>query len=144
MTAKEYLRQVGRINAKIKRLTKQRDDIRADMYSIGSPAGMDTERVRTSMAGDKMLRLIGAVDDLEREIVEELCQLTRLKGKIYRQVESLDDERYKTILFDRYILLMSWEQIAVDMGYQIKWVYKLHGNALQSFSAKVLSDQNGS
>lgn len=139
MTAKEYLQQVYKINQKIKRLTKRRDDIRADMFSIGSPAGhMDTDRVQTSLSGDKMLNLIAKVDALERDILEEISQLTDTKNTICRQIERVRDERYKNILFQRYVLLKSWEAIAVDLDYHIKWVYKLHGEALQAFKREIL------
>lgn len=138
MTVKEYLQQVYKINQKIKRLTKRRDDIRADMYSIGSPAGhMDADKVQTTMSGDKMLNLIAKVDTLERDIVVEISQLTDTKDTICRQIERVKDERYKNILFQRYVLLKSWESIAVDLDYHIKWVYRLHGEALKAFQKDI-------
>jgi len=137
MTAKEYLQKVYYIDKRIKRLQRRREDIRNDMYSIGSPSGkMDADKVQTSMSGDTMLRLIARVDDLERDIVRELTVLTEVKQIITDQIEALSDERYRMLLFDRYILLYSWEQVAVDMNYRIKWVYELHGKALQAFAEK--------
>lgn len=137
MTAKEYLQQVYHISQKIKRLQKRRDDLRNDLYNLGSPTGhMDADKVQSSMMDDKMLRLIARVDELERGIVSETEELIASKQRIIRQIEALDDERYRMILFDRYVMMYRWEAIAADMNYRLKWVYALHGKALQAFSKK--------
>jgi hypothetical protein len=137
MTTKEYLQEVYYIDRHIKRLQRRREDLRRDLYSIGSPSGkMDADKVQTSMSGDTMLRLIAKVDDLERDIVLELERLTDKKQRVTEEIEALEDERYRMLLFDRYILFYSWEQVAVDMHYRIKWVYELHGKALQAFAEK--------
>ena len=136
LSTKEYLQQVYRISQKVRRLRHRREDLRNDLYSLGSPAGsMDADKVQTSMSGDSMLRLIAKVDLLERDIVRELEVLENRKSVIVAQIEELSDDRYKTLLFERYVLLRSWDQIADDMGYQLKWVYDLHGQALLEFAA---------
>lgn len=136
LSTKEYLQQVYRISQKVRRLRHRREDLRNDLYSLGSPAGsMDADKVQTSMSGDSMLRLIAKVDLLERDIVRELEVLENRKSVIVAQIEELSDDRYKTLLFERYVLLRSWDQIADDMGYQLKWVYDLHGQALLTFAA---------
>lgn len=137
MTAKEYLRQVYCIDRKVKRIQERRDDLRAEMYTIGSPAGkLGADRVQTSISGDSMVRLIAKAEDAEADLVAEMDHLLDIKQKISEEIEALDDERYKTLLLKRYIMLKSWEQIAVEMGYRIKWVYDLHGRALRAFAEK--------
>lgn len=137
MTAKEYLQQVFYIDKRIRRLQHRREDIRHDLYSIGSPSGkIDADKVQTSTSGDAMLRLIAKVDKIERDIVRELDLLTEEKQRRAEQIEALSDERYRMLLFDRYILLYSWEQVAVEMNYRIKWIYELHGQALKAFAEK--------
>lgn len=134
---KTYLQQIYRINNKIKRLQHRREDLRRDMFSLGSPSGkMDADKVQTSMSGDNMLKLISKVDLIERDIVRELLTLEDSKSRIIGQIEALDDERYKTVLFERYVLLNPWEVIADNMNYRLKWVYDLHGQALIAFRSK--------
>lgn len=136
LSTKEYLQQVYRISQKVRRLRHRREDLRNDLYSLRSPAGsMDADKVQTSTSGDSMLRLIAKVDLLERDIDAEIFVLEDRKAMIATQIEELDDERYKTLLTERYILLHRWDQIADDMGYQLKWVYDLHGQALLAFAA---------
>ena len=135
MTAKEYLQQIYIIHRKVKRLEEQREQLRADLYSIGSPAGkMDADKVQTSMSGDNMLRLIAKVDKIDRDIVGEVNALLDVKAKIIKQIERMPNENQKDVLNKRYVNFRRWEQIAVDMNITVRHVYRIHGDALQTFS----------
>ena len=145
--ANDYLNQIYRLSEKIKRLELQREDLRQSLYTVGSPMGnMDTDRVQTSQSGDSMLRMISRVDLLEREILQKLRHLIDRKNVITDQIEAMDDgmddeqqhkmEKYKTVLFERYVLCRNWEIISQDMGYDIKWLYELRNRALDIFAEK--------
>ena len=137
MTAKEYLQRVYFIDQRIKRLQADREKLRGEMFSLKSPSGnMTAEKVQASTTGDAILRLISKVDEAERDIVRGIEAKISIKKEIISRIEGLDDERYRMLLFDRYVLLYTWEQVSVDMNYRIKWVYKLHGNALNAFAEK--------
>lgn len=137
ITAKEYLQQIYHIRQRIDRLEARRDDIRKDLYSLKSPSGsMDADKVQTTLSGDNMLRMIARADEAERSIISTLNRLMVMKERITAEIEALDDERYKTLLLKRYVLLTKWDQIADDMHYQIKWIYDLHGQALSAFADK--------
>ena len=134
MTAKEHLQSVYSIQQKIRRLQNRREDLRADLYSIGSPTGqLDSERVQTSISGDRMAELVARVDEAERDIVAELKDLIVAKDKISQEIERVPNENYKQLLFDRYILCLKWEKIALDRDKGIRWIYRMHGKALNSF-----------
>lgn len=134
MTTKQYLQQIYQIHRRVMRLQAQREQIRAELYSIGSPSGkMDADKVQTSLSGDTMLRLIAKVDEVERGIVAEVEELLELQHRITREIEQLPNEQQRDVLFQRYVLFKKWEQIAVDMNYTIRRVYQLHGEALESF-----------
>ena len=138
MTAKEYLQQVYTISCRIKRLEKRREDIRADLYSLRSPSDLSGISVQTSPSGDKMAELVAKVDEIECDIVDELKELTDRKEAIIGNIELVPNERYKQILFDRYILCEKWEKIALDRDKTVRWIYRMHGKALNAFE-KVLS-----
>lgn len=133
MTAKEHLQQVYAIQRKIKRLEARREDLRADLYSVKSPSDLPDIRVQTSLTGDKMLELVARVDELERNIIDEVKTLTEKKQGIIAEIEKVPNEGHKQVLFDRYILCQKWEQIALDRDKGIRWIYRLHGKALNSF-----------
>ena len=132
MTTKEYLQEIYKISRRIKRLQEIRAEIRADLYSVRS-APLDSDKVQSSVSDDRMAKLVAKVDWIERDIIDELDVLTERRKVICGQIEQMTDERYKTILHDRYVLCHKWERIAVDMDLDIRWVYRLHGEALKSF-----------
>lgn len=134
MTTKEYLQQIYAIHRKIERLEERREQIRAEMYSVKSPADQSRDRVQTSMSGDVMLNLVAKVDRVEREIVSEMYALLDKQGRITSQIEMVPDEKQKDVLFKRYVQFKRWEQIAVDMNITVRYVYMLHGDALKSFA----------
>ena len=142
MTAKEYLQQIYHFHCKIKRLQGRRDKLRADLYSLGSPAGkMDVDKVQTSMSGDAMLRLIAKVDEIERDIVYEIDQMVDASERIAGEIEQVSNEHYRDILHKRYIEFKKWMEIAEEMHMEISWVFRLHGRALQYFEANIMNKQ---
>ena len=132
MTTKEYLQQIYHSRQRIQRLERQRQQLRANLFSLGSPSDLTKDRVQTT-PDDKLIKLVARVDRLERDIVAEIAELTELIATISKQIESVSDERYRTVLFNRYIMCWSWERVAVDMNMTRRWVLKLHGQALNSF-----------
>lgn len=134
MTAKEHLQSVYSIQQKIKRLQNRREDLRADLYSIGSPTGqLDSARVQTSISGDRMAELVARVDETERNIVAELKDLIDQKEKITREIERVPEENYKQLLFERYVLCEKWEKISLDHDRGIRRTFTMHRKALASF-----------
>lgn len=140
MTAKEYLQQIYVCNRRMKRIQETREQLRIDMYSIGSPMGnMSSDRVQTSTSGDKFGRMIARVDKLERDLVKEHGRMLALKDKIIRQIEAMDNEQQRSVLYNRYVLLHDWETIAEDMNYTTRRIYQIHGEALLEFRKKYFS-----
>lgn len=140
MTAKEYLQQIYVCNRRMKRIQETREQLRIDMYSIGSPMGnMSSDRVQTSTTEDKFGRMIARVDKLERDLVKEHGRMLALKDKIIRQIEAMDNEQQRSVLYNRYVLLHDWETIAEDMNYTTRRIYQIHGEALLEFRKKYFS-----
>ena len=136
MTAKEYLRQIRVLNAKIARRKKQLEELQALATSMGSPSTGD--RVQSSPSGDKMSGIVARWVDLEQDIAVMIDDLVNLKNRIIGEIYQLDDERYIRILEMRYVDGDRWEQIAKDMGYGMPHLFRLHGSALQEFTRNVM------
>lgn len=137
MTAKEYLRQIGVLDAKINRRQKQVEELKALATSTGSLAPGD--KVQSSPAGDKMSSIVIRWIDMEHEVTAMIDELIDLKNQIIGEIHQLDDERYIRILEMRYIDQERWEQIAVSMNMDVRHIYRLHGYALQEFAQKNMS-----
>ena len=137
MTAREYLEQVKIIDSKIRRLERERDELRADLYRVGSPANMN-ERVQTSQNWDTVFRLIAKIDKKDREIAREVARLVDAKNRIIRQIERLKKESLRSVLIYRYVMGLKWEDIGKQMNYTARSCQILHGEALREF-AKIVN-----
>jgi len=134
MTAKEYLQTVYNIKCRIDRLNERRKDLNDDLYSYGIQA-TDGNHVQTSVSGDRLSELIAMADEVERKLVLEIKSLIQQKQVISEQIEALPNEKYRRVLFERYILCKRWEQIADGFHIRdVRWIYRLHGKALQLFA----------
>lgn len=61
---------------------------------------------------------------------QDIDTLVDLKRDIVLLVKSVSNTEYQTLLEKRYLCFMTWEQIAVDMNYNKRYVLKLHKEAL--------------
>lgn len=137
MTAKEYLRQIGTLDAKINRRMKQVEELKVLATSTGSLTPGD--KVQSSPSGDKMSGIVIKWIDMEHEITAMINELIDLKNQIIGEIHQLDDVRYIRILEMRYIDQETFEQIAVTMHMDIRHIFRLHGYALQEFAQRILS-----
>jgi DNA-directed RNA polymerase specialized sigma subunit len=72
--------------------------------------------------------------ELEREVNEDIDRLIDLKREIQDAIGLLTDDKYKLLLEYRYLCGNTWEKIAEKMDIEVRWVYQLHGRALQEIS----------
>ena len=128
MTAKEYLNQAyrldQRINSKIEQVASLNE---LATKCTSSLTGMPKA---PNQATSTMAEAVTKIVDLQAEINRDIDALVDLKGEMRSKLEMVPAEDYKAILEMRYLCFMSWEQIAVDMGYDLRWLYRLQRRAL--------------
>ena len=144
MTAKEYLLQVSRCDARIKALIRTRDLLRSKALCNSSPR-MDADKVSSS--GGSSSPMSDAVDryvDIERELDAMQDEYGALILKITKQIGCLSDQRYVELLHLRYVEGNRLEDIACIMRkrdggmYNYEYIKRLHGYALAAFARKYL------
>lgn len=138
MTAKEYLQQVKVKDARIRNLKRDKAALRGLMFSLGNSGG-EGDRVQTSPDPDKMGTIYAKIDDKERQITDSISDLIDFRLKVTNEINELDDSRYIDVLYRNYVLFQSWKQISSDMGYNVRYVQQLNGQALLEFG-KIHSD----
>ena len=129
MKAKEYLSQAyrldQRIDAKIEQVMSLRNLAAKATSTLSDVAPSGTRNVH------RMEDIIIKIIDFENEINADIDRLVDLKREIMRVIKALPNPEYQTLLELRYLCFKPWEQIAVEMGYGIDNVYKLHRMALK-------------
>lgn len=141
MTAKEYLSQAKyldtRINSKIKQVGAL-NDLATSATSALNGMPRDPNHGRSTMAD-----CIAKIVDLQSEINADIDELVDLKREILETIRSLRNVECQTILERRYLCFDTWEKIAAGMGYDLRYLFKLHGKALdevQTILAKRMPD----
>lgn len=135
MNAKEYLRQIRFLDIKINQRINELNQIRESAVSLTSPQMGD--KVQSSNINSSM----SAVDkyvDMENDINKMIDRMTNIRHEIIEKIQKIDDDRFEQILYKRYVEFKSFELISCEMGYDYKYVCKLHGNALQKFSEEFM------
>lgn len=131
MTAKQYLRQVRRLDNLINAKLEQAEELRGTVMRITQ--NLDAVKVEKRSFNDKTGTLIAKIVDLEKEINKDIDKLIDLKAEIVSKIDKIENQDYRLILTLRYLNFKKWEQIAVEMGYSYQWVHRLHGRALIEF-----------
>lgn len=132
MTAKEYLNQIREKNAAVNRMIRQKENLKGMLYCIGSPG--TGEKVQTSKSGSSRYEeLFAKISEKEDEINKKVDDLVDLKIRICEQINELSDDIHISILYERYIEMKSWNKIADDMNYNVRYLFHIHGAALNEF-----------
>ena len=124
MTAKEYLSSAFLLD---RRIRIELEKVRA------MRASLDYKSPALQGSG-------GSGEGLEGQIVKVLCyeqhanrligELVSRKLEIGLTLDRVSDLRLREILVRRYLAFQKWEQIAVDMTIDLRWVYRLHKKGL--------------
>lgn len=131
MTAKEYLWRVRDAERELKRLEQEYAQARADILQLRS-IQYDADKVSGNKIGD-LSDAIASIEGYAGRLNAQWDKLIKLREDAKRQIDTMQDGRYREVLTLRYIRGQSWEQVAVTMGYDYYYVHKLHGAALKKF-----------
>lgn len=129
MTAKEYLRQYEYATRKVKRLEAELeeetlliDSVRSVSDNDGMPHGSGINKPTEDRAirlADKRLRLVQArLDAVE------------IRQNVYDVIEQIGGDE-ADVLYQRYILLKTWDKVCESVFYSWYKVNHLHRDALE-------------
>lgn len=136
--AKAYLSQIKNLDYKIRRRQQEAAELRDEALSLGGMQ-LDPDHIRSASPDpDPMASQIGRYVDIQKEVEEMIIELMDLKHKIIGQIEAIEDARYMEVLWKRYVDLEPFGQIAAEMRYDVRTIFRIHGRALQMFDAKYL------
>ncbi|WMJ87772.1 hypothetical protein [Anaerocolumna sp. MB42-C2] len=136
MNAKEYFRQISRMESLISTKKQHVDALKTLAYSIGAPnlSGMPKN---PSGSISPMADAVCKALDLEAEIRKDEYLLQEKKVFILELIRSIENCDCQAVLIKRYFDHRSWDDIAVSMFYSTRWIYKLHGRALEEIDRKL-------
>lgn len=127
MTAKEFMKQHERVVEKIRQIEIQIYDIEQTLGIKGvnydsQPHGSGISQVTESTA-TKLIEL----REVQRDLVDKLWTK---RIEIERVIFMIENATLAELLQRKYIRLQKWDDIATDMKFDSRYIYKLHGKAL--------------
>lgn len=132
MTAKEYLSQAYRLDQRIR--SKQEQIASLNDLATSCTATMSGMPSAHNKGGSRMADAVGKIIDLENSIAADMEALVALKADIIHTINAVECVEYRLILEKRYISGKSWPEIAVDLGYKMRHLYKLHDEAINTIN----------
>lgn len=138
MNAKEYLKQIKRydtlINNKLEELQRLKD------LSTKITTSLSLTKVQTSGNTSKIANSVEKLIDLQEEINDDIDKFIDLRTEVISNIDKIQNSDMCNVLYKRYLDLITWEQIAVDMHFTSQWVHKLHNRALKEIQEIIDKD----
>ncbi len=134
LSAKDYLSQAYRIDRRINSKIEQVQSLR-ELAGKASATLSDVPPSKGNRNVHRMEDVIAKMVDLESEINADLTRLINLKHEIVTVIKCVESPELQTLLELRYLCFKTWEQIAVELHFDLRWVYRLHGRALDEIDA---------
>lgn len=127
MTAKEWLSRGREANSRIKELEREKQ--RLYETAVRTVGYSTPDRVQTS-PGNTQERNMVLYSSASQKIDEETTELLKVIDEIAELIAKVENITYRRLLSMRYIEFMTWEDIAYEMYYNVRHIYKVHEKAL--------------
>lgn len=123
---KEYLLGYQRINQRVNCLLLEQQRWR----ELATRVSPNLSGMPRGGGGGGTQGAISKIVDLETEINTEIDKLVEKRKEIESVIRAVEDSILRTLLEYRYINGKKWEEIALMMGYDYRYILKIHGKAL--------------
>ena len=139
MTAKQFLKQyeyavdlVARYEAEYRLAEEEIDAIGSTLAGDGQPHGTgvskktENKAIKLSEARDKWKQARDDAFEIRQRVLNVIIDIPDIEGKI---------------LYERYINLLTWEQIAEKLYYSYSGLFYAHGRALNIVEKRLSKDE---
>ncbi len=86
--------------------------------------------------GQRIANVMAKIVDAENIIQSEVELLMLALGEIRQLIALVDDPKLKVVLHKHYLCYQKWESIALDLGYEVRWIHVLHSRGLNAILKK--------
>lgn len=130
MTPKEYLQQVYKLDEEVKSILNEYE--KSSIINLSS-SKFKQIMVDSSQVSNPTEDIIFNRYEYGNDILKKANDLFNLKMRISSEIDVIDKRVYRVLLRERYINSQSWGKISELMHYEPKYIYELHGKALEHF-----------
>lgn len=129
MNAKEYLSQAYLLDQRINNKLSQKEHLKSQTMKV--TASYKQDKVSSTKQKSPMEEAIIKTIILEQEINKNIDELYRIKIDMTIFISEIEEPLNRLLIDLRYIQGKRWDDIADYLGYNVRWVHKLHLKALK-------------
>lgn len=128
LNAQDWLNRMHDTARFIESLEAKREEVISSLSGIGK-YDADSIPAQTGENSTETKNLL--YSKLSAEIEKNTSILMAEDNRTLDVILMVKDPRMKSVLIDRYLSRLKWEDIAVKQNYSVSWIYKLHESALR-------------
>lgn len=113
-----------RVNTKWEQIRSLRDLAEGTSQNLSDMPGSPNRNI------SKMENYITKMVDLQAELFADIDTLLDIKKKGMELIKKVDNIDGQLILEKRYLCYEKWETIAVDLGFTVRQVYRIHDDVI--------------
>ena len=129
MKAKEYLRQLQKLDRRIENKLAEKEQWKA--MATSTTQQLTADRVQTSGNPQKMADAIHKIIEIEAEINAFIDRLVDTKQEVISTIEKLNPTEYD-LLHKVYVQYFTFDDVAIKNCKSYSWVTTVHGRALKN------------
>ncbi|OFL79140.1 hypothetical protein HMPREF2747_05565 [Fusobacterium sp. HMSC073F01] len=97
--------------------------------------GLQAIKLAEKVQGGPIKDDSGIVNKMNKiiEMEKDLNELCNFQIKLSQTIDKMENTNERAVLRLRYILNQTWEEIAEKMGYTLRQIHRIHGNAIKNF-----------
>lgn len=129
MTTKEYFEQALTLN---KRINSKLDHL-GTLREMTTKATITLSDMPRSSSPNlyQMQDIIGKIIDLEHEINRDIDRFVDMKREYMWIINEIRNPVFQLVMEQRYLCCRTWEKISEELGYEMRSLHRLHGEALK-------------
>lgn len=128
MNAKDFLMRGINLERRVDTIKEQIEHYKA---LVNDCSVTYSDSPKSTASNYKLEECTQKIMDLQEELCEAMADLVDVTCEISRAIQKIENYDYQDLLVKRYVLGEPWEKIATDLGYELRYIHKLHGRALQ-------------
>lgn len=132
---KEYLRQYLILKAECDGICDDIEQLHSEYMQAKAIQYDDMPKAHNSE--HDLSDLIVKVEEQRTRFYDSLSRCIAKRAEIRQCIDQLENPYERRVLILRYIYGQKWAAIAIDIGYEERHVYRIHGSALASLSVNV-------
>ena len=138
MTAKDYLKDIRKLDLEIQTLQEQISLLRENAEGLRA---MELSDMPKGGKGKDLSDYVAEIADLQMVCVQHVSELIMKKQEAIERIMSIDGSEVRNVLLLRYIQCKEWDEIADKLQYNLRTIFRLHGEALKEFGDVVSNCQ---